>query len=242
MSGRLGRRPRRCRPLGATPPAGGRCRTGPTGSVGRHRHGTATDIFVFGGSILAFGRGSLAQELSSDLGHPPRRSRRTVRQLCQRARSDDPTTGDLHLLAVAPDGNQTHVVVSSGALTRRSRVDPRRTERSRGSRDHGRPRRVRVATASSASRSRHRVADRLDRDRCRRRRARTGRRPGRRHRVVHAVTPSVERWTLNTSLLDLSTANVLDPTPRRFARTSDHLVDGTPAVALGDRRPNCRHP
>ena len=76
---------------------------------------TASDIVVFGGSILVFGAGSLAHELSADFD--------TVRPVDLAGQSRplsacpkrDPFTGDLHLLAVAPDGAQVHVVVASGA-------------------------------------------------------------------------------------------------------------------------------
>jgi carotenoid cleavage dioxygenase-like enzyme len=81
----------------------------------------ASNIVVFGGSILALGDGSLAYELTSDLD--------TLRRVDLAGQSRglsaypkrDPVTGDLHVLAIAANGAHSHVVVSSGAFTRTSR-------------------------------------------------------------------------------------------------------------------------
>ena len=81
----------------------------------------ASNVITFGSSILALGDGALAYELTGDLG-----TRRRVdlagagRGLRPHAKLDR-LTGELHLLADAPDGTQIYVTVSAGGLTRTTR-------------------------------------------------------------------------------------------------------------------------
>ncbi len=94
----------------------------PAGSTDR----ADLELIVFGGSILAFSYGHLVEQVSPDLdGLTPVDLAGRSRRLSARPRRD-PTNGDVHLVASAPDGSQAHVVVPSGALTRRNRpiVDP----------------------------------------------------------------------------------------------------------------------
>ncbi len=192
----------------------------------RSKSGTdlaASDIFVFSGSILAFGPGSLAHELSADL--------ETVRPVDLAGRSRplsacpkrDPFTGDLHLLALDPDGRQAHVVVPSGALTRRAGpvldalydvADLVIT------RDHvlfvadgfvgvtshdGEAQITWVPTGVDAPVPVYAddVAGGI---------------------VMHAVTPLLERWVLHPASATMHREE-LDPTPRRFAHSSHHVGD-----------------
>ena len=90
--------------------------TSPTGS-----DVVADGILVFGDAILAFGIGSLAYELSPDLETLRRVDLAGQTRGLSSTPKSDPATGDLHLIASGTDGGQAHVVVSSGALTRRSR-------------------------------------------------------------------------------------------------------------------------
>ena len=186
----------------------------------------ASNIIAFGGSILALGDCSLACEMTSDLT--------TLRRVDLAGQSrgmsaypkPDPHTGDLHILAVAATGAQAHVVVSSGALTRTNRPilgAPSRIKDLAITRD----RVVLVADGFAGVTSRngeahitwittgvdaphlvhaHDAGDTI---------------------VIHAVTPSLERWTLHATSASIQ-REVIDPTPRRFARTSDHGVDGVP--------------
>jgi carotenoid cleavage dioxygenase len=78
-------------------------------------------LIAFGESILAFGDGSLSYELSAEL-HALRRVDLAGQGRALAAHpTHDPVTGELHLIARAADGVHAHVVVSAGALTRRSR-------------------------------------------------------------------------------------------------------------------------
>jgi carotenoid cleavage dioxygenase-like enzyme len=82
----------------------------------------ADNVVTFGGAILALGNGTLAYELTPDLA--------TLRAVDLGGQSrrlaafpkHDTVTGELHLLAIAVTGARAHVVVSAGALTRRSRT------------------------------------------------------------------------------------------------------------------------
>ena len=136
-----------------------------------------------------------------------------------RVPSVDPITGDLHLLAVDPDGRQAHVVVSSGAL--RGAAGPildapneSPTSRSPAITSCSSP------TASSAS---HRMTTRP---------ASPGSRPvstapvpvhahdvagTHRHARRHAHRSSDGRCTPASATIH---REVLDPTPQRFARSS----------------------
>ena len=186
----------------------------------------ASNIVAFGGSILALGEGSLSHELTPELD--------TLRRVDLAGQSRgiaafpkrDPITGGLHILTVAPTGTQAHVVVSSGALTRTSRTldaapaqiadlaitrdrivlaaDGYIGVMPRGADTHT----TWISTGLESSRlvHAHDVGDSV---------------------VVYAMTPSLERWTLQASSATLH-REVLDRTQRRFARTSDHPLVGAP--------------
>jgi len=186
----------------------------------------ATNIVAFGGSLLAFGDGCLAHEFTPELdtlrrvdlaGHS--------RRLAAHPKSD-PITGGLHLLTVGPTGTQAHVVVSSGALTRTSRVlgdAPTPIPDLAITRDRivlaaegfigVLPRRAEAQTTwvstgldSAVLVHAHDVDDSV---------------------VAYVITPSLERWTLRSSSATMN-REVLDRTPRRSARLSDHDADSTP--------------
>lgn len=202
--------------------------------VATHANNATSDIVVFGGSILAFSRGCLAEELSPNLdtSRPVDLAGRS-QHLCA-CPKHDPITGDLHLLAVA-DGAHAHVVVSSGALTRRSRTipdPPNDVADLATTRDHvlfatdgfvgitgrdGESRITWIATGVDAPVlvHAHDVADAV---------------------VIHTLTPSLERWTLNISASTVE-RTVLDPTPRRIARTGHLLLNEAPRFlcTIGDR-------
>ncbi|HEY4607998.1 MAG TPA: carotenoid oxygenase family protein [Ilumatobacteraceae bacterium] len=186
----------------------------------------ASNLIVFGGSVLALGDGSPAYEVSFDLA--------TVRRVdlagqSRNLRADatrDPLTGDVHVLADAADGRQAHVVVSAGAFTRTSReichagaaikelaitpdcavfvadgfvgVAPRS-----GNSDI-----VWIATGVSAPALVH--ADDAD-DAV----------------VVYAVTPALEKWMVSLSPTRLH-REVLDPRPRHFAHATDRTLERRP--------------
>ncbi|MDP1794149.1 MAG: carotenoid oxygenase family protein [Acidimicrobiales bacterium] len=181
-------------------------------------------LVAFGGSVLAFGEDSLVQELSArgdtispvDLaGHG-----RVVA-----AHHHEPGTGELHLVARELHGAQAHVVVSAGALTRRSRpvLDaPGRigglvVTRTRvvflagGSvgvawRD-GEARTTWIATGAGAPHPvhAHDAGDAV---------------------VLLAITPSLERWTISCATVSVE-REVLDAMPRRFAHCGREGADGT---------------
>jgi carotenoid cleavage dioxygenase len=186
----------------------------------------ASNVVAFGGAILALGDGSLAYELTRDLD--------TLRRVDLAGQSRglaafpkrDPATGDLHVLAAAATGAQEHVVVSSGALTRRSRPVagvPGRIKDLAVTRDRvlfvadgffgvtandGEAHTTWIATGVDAPLlvHAHDAGETV---------------------VVLAVTPSLERWTLHAASATVH-RDVLDPTPRRFARTADHRADVAP--------------
>ena len=186
----------------------------------------ASNIIAFGGSILALGDGSLAYELTSDLT--------TLRRVDLAGQSRgmsaypkrDPLTGDLHVLAVDATGAEAHVVVSSGALTRTNRPivgAPNRIKDLAITRDRvvfvadgfagvtshdGEARATWITTGVDAPHLVH-AHDAGDTT------------------VIHAVTPSLERWTMHAASATMQ-REVIDPTPRRFARTSGHGVDPVP--------------
>ena len=160
-----------------------------------------SNIIVFGGSILALGDGSPAHELTPDLT-----GLRRV-DLAGRSRGmsaypkRDPHTGDLHVLAVDATAAQAHVVVSSGALTRTSRPIPgapsRLTDLAITS-DHvvfvadgfagvaSRDGEARITWITTGVEAPHLVHARDAGDTI----------------VVHALTPSLERWTLHAARCD----------------------------------------
>lgn len=194
--------------------------------TGTASDGTASDIFVFGGSLFAFGPASLAHELTPafDTVRPADLAGQS-RQLSACPKRN-PTNGDLHLLAVAPDGTQAHVVVSSGAFTRCNRpiLDaPNEVTDFAMTRDHV----VFVADGfvgvTSLDSEAHItwIATGVDAPV-----------PVHAHDdgdaiVVHTITPTLERWTLDIRATTVR-RNVLDAMPQRFARTSDQQFDGAP--------------
>ncbi len=188
-----------------------------------------SNIIVFGGSILAFGDGSPAYELTSDFT--------TLRRVDLAGRSRgmsaypkrDPHTGDLHVLASDATGAQAHVVVSSGALTRTNRpiLGPHRHLTDLAiTRDHvvfvadgsvgvmTRDAVARITWITTGVAAPHLVHARDAGDTI----------------VVHAATPSLERWTLHVVSATMQ-REVLDPTPRRFARTSERPLDEVPQLS-----------
>ena len=185
-----------------------------------------SNIIVFGGSILALGDGPPAYELTSDLMELRRVDLAGRSRGMSAYPKRDPHTGDLHLLAVDATAAQAHVVVSSGALTRTSRPIPGAPSRLTDlaiTTDHvvfvadgfvgvmtrdGEARITWITTAADAPNLVHA-------------------RDAGGTIVVHALTPALERWTLHVATATMR-REVLDPTPRRSARTSDRPVDGTP--------------
>ena len=185
-------------------------------------------VVAFSGSILAFGDDSLAYELSAELDTlspvdlaGQRRSPAAYPKL-------DPTTGELHLIAAAPEGTQAHVVISAGALTRRSQPILDRPNRvcdlaltsdhvlmladgfvgltSR----HGEAHTTWISTDVSAPHPvhAHDAGDSVE---------------------LLALTPSIERWTIRTGGASVQ-REVLDPTPRRFAHCASNGIDETARV------------
>jgi carotenoid cleavage dioxygenase len=196
--------------------------------------GGVSDIFVFGSSIFAFGPAALAHELSPELDTAQPVDLAGQSRGLSACPKHDPTTGDLHLLALATDGTQAHVTVSSGALTRRIRPI---TDASHDvtdlaiTRDHivfvadgfvgvtsqdNETRITWVATGVDAPALVH-AHDNADAI------------------VIHAITPSLERWTVDTAALNVR-RDVLDTAPRRFARTDERLPDRAPGFlwTIGD--------
>ena len=186
------------------------------------------DVVAFGGSILAFGDDSPAYELSAQIDKLSRVDLAGQDRALAAHPKRDPTTGELHLIASDLDGMQAHVVVSAGALTRRSRpvLDvPSRIIDLAFTRDHvvlvadgfvgvasrdGEARTTWIATGVAAPHPVHAhdagaaVA-------------------------LLALTPSLERWTLHPEAGNFQ-REVLDPTPRRFAHCGDEDVDGAPHI------------
>ena len=78
----------------------------------------AANLTAFGTSILAFGDGALAYELSARLDTIRRVDLAGARRSLVAHSKIDPHTGELHLLTSASIGSQLHVAVSRGALTR----------------------------------------------------------------------------------------------------------------------------
>jgi carotenoid cleavage dioxygenase len=187
---------------------------------------SARNIVGFGGALLVLGDGSLAAELDPQLETlRPVDLAGQSRGICTYPKLD-PATGDLHLLATADNGTQTSVVVSAGALTRRSRplvgVPSRATDlaitRDRVlfggdgflgvvSREVG-ARITWIATGFVAPVlvHAHDVGETV---------------------VVLALTPSLERWTVHVPSATVG-RDVLDPTPRRAAAIADHQRGAEP--------------
>jgi carotenoid cleavage dioxygenase len=191
--------------------------------------GADRELIAIGGSILTFGHGTLAQQLSPDL------DRSTPVDLAGQSRRlsayprRDPISGDLHLIATAADGSQAHVVVSSGALTRRNRaiVDaPNRVHDLVIAGDH-----VVFATdgfLGIGARDLEAAVHWMPIDV--RSPALVHAHDGDNSLVVVVLTPSLERWTIDPVSMSID-REVLDPTPQRFARTN-HRTGCTAASFL----------
>jgi carotenoid cleavage dioxygenase len=184
------------------------------------------NVFAFGGAILALSDESPAYELTADLG-----TFRVV-DLAGQGRSllpfpkHDPITGELHLVARAHDGTQSHVVVTAGALTRRGRdildVSQRITDLALTpdrivfvasgfvgiAPREGEARTTWIATGAPAPHPvhAHGAGDTV---------------------LLFVVTPLLERWTLHAAKGTV-TREVLDPTPRGFAHCSVDSAGGGP--------------
>jgi carotenoid cleavage dioxygenase-like enzyme len=192
--------------------------------VGRFRTDEVVHhVVAFGGVILAFGDDSPAYELSADLDTLYRVDLAGHRRALAPFPKHDPTTRELHLIARAADGMQAHVVVSAGALTRRSRpiLDiPSRIKDLALARDHvvfvadgfvgvvsrdGEARTNWIATGVAAPHAvhAHDAGDTV---------------------VLLVLTPSLERWTVHVGVGSVR-REVLDPTPRRFAHCGSDDVD-----------------
>jgi carotenoid cleavage dioxygenase-like enzyme len=212
-------------------------RLGVTRSPGPRHSGpdvAASTIVAFGGTILALGDGSLAYELTPDLD--------TLRRVdlaghaCGLAAfaKRDRTAGDLHLVAVAPSGDEAHVVVSSRAFTRTSRdlagrpgpIKDLAITRDRvvfaadGSigvapRD-GDAHVTWIPTGFDAPHLVHAHDEGAD-------------------IVLHTITPSLERWTLHPSSASMH-QEVVDQRAQRFARTKERSIDAVPRFlwTIGD--------
>jgi carotenoid cleavage dioxygenase-like enzyme len=183
-------------------------------------------LVAYGGSTLVFGHDSPAFEL------PPEADALRRVDLAGQGRSvavdpkQDPATGELHLVANDSAGDQAYVVVSAGALTRHSRPfldTPHRIRHLALSRDHavlvadgyvgvapreGELRTTWIATGIADARPvhAHDAGDVV---------------------VVLALTPVLERWTLHPEARCIQ-REVLDPTPRRFARCGNDAAGATP--------------
>lgn len=197
-------------------------------------------IVGFGSSILAFGDDSPAYELSAALDTLNRVDLAGLGRAVAPFPKQDPTTNELHLIARAADRMQAHVVVSAGALTRRSRPIPDMPNRISDlavTRDRvvfvadgivgitfrdGEARTTWIATGERAP---HPVHAHDDGDNV----------------VLLALTPSLERWTVHAGAGSIK-REVLDVTARHFAHCGHDGVDGSPSVlwSTGDST-ICRH-
>lgn len=193
------------------------------------------ELIVFGGSILAFRHGHLVEQLGPDLDSlKPVDLAGQSRRLSARPRRD-PTNGDLHLLATTSDGSQAHVVVSSGALTRRNCpiVDPPNPLHDLavtedhvvfaadgflgiGARDletdvHWIPTGIETPELVHAHSRDHSI-------------------------VVIVLTPWLERWAIHLPSRSID-RQLLDTTPQRLARTDHHVGGQTRPFlwTIGDR-------
>ena len=183
-------------------------------------------LVAFGGSILAFGEDSPAYELSMEIDMLRRVDLAGHGRTLAAYPKHDLATGELHLIARDTHGVQAHVVVSAGALTRRSRPVLDAPSHIKGlalSRDYavfvadgfvglatrdGDARTSWVATGVAAPHPvhAHEAADAV---------------------VLLAVTPSLERWTLHPDSGTIA-REVLDATSRRFAHLRVDGVVGAP--------------
>lgn len=181
-------------------------------------------LVVFGGSVLAFGEGSPAYELNAEIDTLTRVDLAGHGRVISASPKHDPATGALHLIARDRQLRQAHVVVSAGALTRRSRaiVDaPSRIHDLALTRDRvaliaggfvgllsreGEARTSWIATGVDAPYPvhAHDAGDAV---------------------VLLVLTPLLERWTLEPGTRTIY-RDVLDPTPRRFAHCGGVDVEG----------------
>jgi carotenoid cleavage dioxygenase-like enzyme len=184
------------------------------------------DLVYFGGSTLVFGDDSSAYELGPAGDTLRRVDLAGHRRSLAAPPTHDAATGELHLIAHDTNGLQAYVVVSAGALMRRSRPLLHAPEPIHDlviSRDHailvadgfvgvvsrnGELRSTWIPTGTEAAHPVH-AHD-----------AGTS-------VIVLALTPLLERWTLHLETGTIQ-REVLDPTPRRFAQCSIHGADGTP--------------
>jgi len=184
------------------------------------------NVLEFGGTILAFGDDAPAHELSAGLDAFRAVDLAGHGRLLVPFPKRDPVTDELHLVARARDGAQSHVVVTAGALTRRDRpildVSRRITDLALTA-----DRVVFVAPGIVGIAPREGEA----RTRC----FATGApapHPVHAHDagdtvVLFVLTPMLERWTLHVGA-GTTRREVLDPTPRRFAHASDGDAGGAP--------------
>ena len=184
------------------------------------------DLVDFGGSMLLFGDDACAYQLepSGDTLH--RVDLAGNRRPLAARPTHDAATGELHLVARDANGLQAYVVVSEGALTRRSRALPDTPERIHDlaiSRDRAifvtggcvgvAPRNGELRTTWIAARvatarlvHAHDVGGSV---------------------IVLALTPLLERWTLRPEAGTFR-REVLDPTPRRSICFGVDGPDGAP--------------
>jgi carotenoid cleavage dioxygenase len=176
----------------------------------------AANLIAFGTSILAFGDGALAYELSAQLDTIRRVDLAGARRSLVAHSKVDPHTGELHLLTFSCLPSQLHVAVSRGALTRTIRsIDdaPSAIRQLELTRDDV----VLVAdgfvgVAPRASDNPKRTWFEIDTEG----RHIAGACAHADTIIVYATGPSLVRWTLDRRM---ATANceVLDPTPHTSA-------------------------
>jgi carotenoid cleavage dioxygenase len=198
-------------------------------SYGGRRLRTETavhDLVDFGGSTLVFGDDASAYELGPDGDTLRRVDLAGQRRSLSAPPKHDAATGELHLVAHDTNGSQSYVVVSAGALMRRSHPllgTPARVDDLVISRDHavlvadgfvgvvprnGELRSTWIPTGIEAPHPvhAHHAGDSV---------------------IVLALTPLLERWTLHLEAGTIQ-REVLDPTPRRFAHCSIDRAGGAP--------------
>jgi carotenoid cleavage dioxygenase-like enzyme len=191
-----------------------------------HTDAVIHSLFRFGTSMLAFGEGASAYELDTDNGTLVRVDLAGHGRMLAAYPRQDLATGELHLVADDTDGGQAYIVVSAGAMTRRSRPIVGASCRIHGvslSRDHtifvadgligvtprdGESRTTWIATDAAAP---HPVyAHDTDGG-----------------VALLALTPSLERWMLQPDSGTIK-REVLDDSPRRFAHLRADAIDAVP--------------
>lgn len=191
--------------------------------------GTGTsvqNVLAFGGTILALSDDSPAHELSAELDAFRFVDLAGLGRVPAPFPKKDPITAELHLVAGAHDGTQSHTVVTADALTRSGRtiVDaPRRITDLALSCDkvafvapgfvgitprEGEARTTWIATNAPAPHPLH-AHDAGETV------------------VLLCLTPLLERWTLHAGTGTI-VREVVDPTPRRFAHVTGAGVGGAP--------------